>query len=452
VELIGFSWNPVDWAKGLISWFGGQISEAASGLLGDVFEWIAALLLRGIIWLFEVVLRFADEATSPELDAEWFTGGPLAVAKNIAAYLLFLFVILAIAEAVWNRDGGQLLRSTAQDVPRVMFLELMLIAGTMGAIAVGDYFSIQSLELFGANIRAVPESIEQSTDGLEFGAGVLVICLVGLFLLVAALFVAFELVIREGLILVLVPLVAVLLATEVYRPTKGMGGRAMRLLGVVIALKPMIALCLAIGAAALGNEAVEAHREQAHVAAEEPAPNPSGIASEWVVGRWAAEMRGLGIPDEYLIAENCVPAPQADPVFGQSCYPLETVDGQVRVVEPIDRAAVTRPDDDAEAIEGADTAAVAPTFGLMLAGMAVMVLAGMSPFVLMRLISLEAAAESQTWRHGVSGAARAGASKASNFATGGAGVPGGAAGALGRAAGRGKSAVPGGAAANKAGL
>ena len=457
MELIGFSWNPVDWAKGLVSWFGDQISEAASGLLGDIFEWIAALLLRGILWLFEVVLRFADEATSPDLDAEWFTGGPLAVAKSIAAYLLFLFAILAIAEAVWNRDGGQLLRSTAQDVPRVMFLELMLVAGTMGALAVADYFSIQSLNLFGANIRALPETIEASTNGLEFGAGVLVICLVGLFLLVAALFVAFELVIREGLILVLVPLVAVLLATEVYRPTKGMGGRALRLLGVVIALKPMIALCLAIGAAALGSKAVEAHDEQAHVAAEEPAPNPTGSASEWMVSRWAAEMRDSGIPDEYLIAENCVPTPQADPVFGRSCYPLEMVDGQVRVVEPIGRAAVTRAENDPEAIEGADTSAVAPTFGLMLSGMAVMVLAGMSPFVLMRLISVEAATESQSWRQGVGGAARSGASKASTFASGGAGMAGGAggaagaAGAAGRAAGHGKGGVPGGAAANKAG-
>ena len=83
-----------------------------------------------------------------------------------------------------------------------------------------------------------------------------------------------------------------------------------------------------------------------------------------------------------------------------------------------------------------------------------MVLAGMSPFVLMRLISVEAATESQSWRQGVGGAARSGASKASTFATGGAGMAGGAggaAGALGRAAGHGKGGVPGGAAANKAG-
>ena len=62
-----------------------------------------------------------------------------------------------------------------------------------------------------------------------------------------------------------------LLATEVYRPTKGMGGRAMRLLVVAIAVKPIIALCLAIGAAALGQQAARATVN----AVEEPAPSPA---------------------------------------------------------------------------------------------------------------------------------------------------------------------------------
>ena len=64
------------------------------------------------------------------------------------------------------------------------------------------------------------------------------------------MFVAFELVFRESFVLVLVPLCAVLLCTEVYRPTKGMGARAVRLLIVTIAAKPIIALCLAVGAVA----------------------------------------------------------------------------------------------------------------------------------------------------------------------------------------------------------
>lgn len=448
------AWSPVDWVKSAVSWFGEQVSEAASGLLGDIFEWIAGLLIRGIVWLFEIVLQFVSEATTPDLTAGWFTNGPMSVAKSVAAYLLFLFVILAIAEAVWNRDGGQLLRSTAQDLPRVMFLELMLITGTMGAIAAGDYFSIRSLELFGSNIRGLPEALNEATDGLVFGVGVLVISLIALFLVLAAMFVTFELVIREGLILVLVPLVAVLLATEVYRPTKGMGGRAMRLLVVTIAMKPVIALCLAIGAAALGQQAVAANEERVHVAAEEPAGvgAPGGV-SDWEFSSWISSMQIMGISEGYLTRGNCVPQPTSGGISA-SCAPLEVSgDGRVMRADGIPAVRSADGDDDPDAIEEVDTTAVAPTFGLMLAGLAVMVLAAMSPFVLLRLISVEAAGESQSWRQGVAGAAVGGASKATNLATGGAGVAGGAAGAAGRAAGFGKGggSGSGGAAANKAG-
>lgn len=449
MALVAFSWNPLDWAKGALSWFGEQVSEAASGLLGDIFEWIAGLLIRGIVWLFDVLLQFVSEATSPDLEAGWFQDGPMSIAKNIAAYLLFLFVILAIAEAVWNRDGGQLLRSTAQDLPRVMFLELMLITGTMGALAAGDFFSIRSLDLFGENIKALPEALNEATDGLVFGVGVLVICLVGLFLLLAAVFVTFELVLREGLILVLVPLVGVLLATEVYRPTKGMGSRAMRLLGVTIAMKPAVALCLAIGAAALGQEAVTANEAAPYVATPEPTPvphNPNSFGPTGItISVWVEAMKDAGIPERYLTRDNCIPE------YPAGCSPLTLAeDGRVLRADGAE-AYVAPGDEDPKAIENADTSAVAPTFGLMLAGLAVMVLAAMSPFLLMRLISIEAASESQAWRQGVGGAARSGASKASNFATGGAGVAGGAAGAMGRAAGRGAGGQgSGGAAANKA--
>ena len=97
--------------------------------------------------------------------------------------LLFLFVILAIAEAVWNRDGGQLLRSTGQDVPTVMFLALRLMFMTTMGLAVADDFSI---DVHGP-VRRQHQLVlrgddEASPTGWSFGAGVLVIVLVALFL------------------------------------------------------------------------------------------------------------------------------------------------------------------------------------------------------------------------------------------------------------------------------
>ena len=76
------------------------------------------------MWLFDVIYRFVSEATTPDLQQAWFPDGPLAVAKRIGGMLLLLLVILAVAETVWNRDGGQLLRSIGQDAPKVMLLDV----------------------------------------------------------------------------------------------------------------------------------------------------------------------------------------------------------------------------------------------------------------------------------------------------------------------------------------
>ena len=63
-------------------------------------------------------------------------------------------------------------------------------------------------------------------------------------------------------------------------------------------------------------------------------------------------------------------------------------------------------DDDSEAIDSVDTAAVAPTFGLLMAGLATMMLAAFSPFVLMRLVSSRPQ-PSPAWRQGRGHGARA---------------------------------------------
>lgn len=442
-------WNPLDWAKGAIGWLGDKITDAASGLLGQIFEWIAGMLIRGIVWLFAVILGFVSEWTVPDLDAAWFTDGPLAVAKAIAAFLIVLFVILAIAEAVWNRDGGQLLRATAQDLPRAMFLIVTLTFATGLAVATADEFSQRSIELFADNIEAIPATLSEVSHGLVFGTGTLVINLIALFLMLTLLFVAFELVVREALIYLLVVITAVLLTTEIYRPTKGMGGRALRLLGVVVATKPLIAVCLAVGGAAIGQHAGEVADDAGHAAAAEPAAEPWGGVDAAMVSFWKTAQRADAIPEQYLIEQNCIPT-EAEVATPASCAPLQFVDG---VVRRSDGTAAVTAEGAAEAALDAETAAVGPTFGLILAGSAVMIMAAFSPFLLIRLISMDPAADSHAWRRGITGPVRSGVTTVSSVATGGGGaVVGAAAGGAGRVAGRGGGGSSGlGAAANKAG-
>lgn len=402
--MIAAWWNPLDWVRNAAGALGGVVSDAANGLLGDIFEWLASLLIRGVIWLFNVVYDFVSTQTTPDLTAAWFVadGKPMAIAGRLFAMLLMLFVILAIAEAVWHRDGGQLLRAIGQDAPKVLLLNLSLVFLVGLGLAVADGVSGWFLGLFGTDIELFTMKMAEVTSSLQFGTGVLVVVLVALFLVLVLAFVALELIFRQSFIVVLVPICAILLATEVYRPTKGMGGRAVRLLIVTIAAKPMIALCLAAGAAALGAQAANVSVDAIDV--------PGGvreITSEQYESWRQAEARRLVTSDWSF---------QAVALSTQEWERLLTAErccGQLRVVfhadswrvEP-DPAQPTRVVGGSQGIDAVDTAAVAPTFGLVMTGLATMMLAAFSPFVLMRLISTDPGASTGEARTQVGGSAK----------------------------------------------
>lgn len=399
-------WNPLDWVRNAVGALSGAVSAAANGLLGDIFEWIASLLIRGVIWLFGVVYDFISTQTSPDLTAAWFVadGAPMAIAGRLFAILLMLFVILAIAEAVWNRDGGQLLRSIGQDAPKVMALNLSLLFLTGIGLAVADGVSTWFLGLFGDNIELFTIKMAEITNSLAFGSGILVVVLVALFLVLVLAFVCLELIFRQSFVLVLVPICAILLATEVYRPTKGMGGRACRLLVVTIAAKPMIALCLAAGAAALGAQAAQTTIN----AVDEPG-GAREITSEqyqqWVQrehDRISRDITGMLFTSEQDWAQLLTPERCCGRLF---IRPQTWTDPPWRLMpDPAQPTVVVN--DATQDIDAVDTTAVAPTFGLMMTGLATMVLAAFSPFVLMRLISTDPGASTGEARTQVGGSAK----------------------------------------------
>jgi len=88
---------------------------------------------------------------------------------------------------------------------------------------------------------------------LQFGAGLLVVMLTAVLMLLVLLVVIVGFVFREGFIFFLVAISAVMIALDVYRPTKGAAGQSLRLLAGVIIAKPVVALCFTLGGAMLGQ-------------------------------------------------------------------------------------------------------------------------------------------------------------------------------------------------------
>ena len=86
-----------------------------------------------------------------------------------------------------------------------------------------------------------------------FSLGGIVVGLLSMVLLVGCVVLFVELVLRAGFVYILVCFVPLALAADVWQPMRGTAQRAIRLLGGVILAQPVIALCLAIGGAALGD-------------------------------------------------------------------------------------------------------------------------------------------------------------------------------------------------------
>lgn len=399
-------WNPIDWIRNGIGLLTDAVGAAADSLLGDIFEWIASLLLRGVMWLFDVVYDFVSSGTTPDLQAAWFANGPLGIAQQLGAWLLMVFVVLAIAETVWNRDGGHLLRTMGQDVPKVVVLMLWLVGLTQLGLVLADGVSSWVMGQFGENVEVFTLKLSKVASVTGFGAGIMVIVAMAAFLMLVLLFVTVELVFRESFILILVPTCAVLLATEVYRPTKGMGARTTRLLTIAIASKPFIALCLAVGASAMGQQAESTDDP---VAVAEPGAGPQTISQEdfdaWVTREMPECINGGPLIEQrgdytyQIVAQAVLGSPAAGQYSGACrevleagwcCDQMQWSGPAVLVAGTWRETTVTS--QGGESIDDVDTAAVAPTFGLMLAGLASMLLAAFAPFLLMRLISTDPAA------------------------------------------------------------
>lgn len=338
----------------------------------EIFEMIANLLLAGVGWLFSIVWNFIDDTTTPDLYATWFAGGPFAIIIKLASMLLMLAVALATAEAIWNRDGTELARAVIQHFPKALFMLTGLLFVTTIGLALADAVTAWLLDTVAYGANDFAEALLGVDNAFSFGFGLIVIIIAALLMIFVLLIVALELIVREAFIFVLVAITALALVADVYRPARGAGGRAGRLLAGVIAMKPIIALCFAIGAAALGT-----------------------------VGGSNADV-------------SAVPEPG------------ETV--EEGALDPQDAA-----DQD--------------TLAIMLAGLATIALAAVTPFTVLRLFPWEGTEATEGTRSAVGAPAKSAVAMGAMAASGGASAAAGAAGAGAGAGGAAAGQAGGGAAA-----
>lgn len=227
-------------------------SSIGATVAQDVFRWLSSMLLTGIGWLFGVVWGFISQATTADLYASWFAGGVFGLMTRFAIAILMLTVMLAIAETIWNCDGAGLMRSMLQDFPKALGWLTGLLAVTTLGLEIADALTAGLLGFFDGGVTQFTDRLSAVADRGSFGGGLIVVIVMSLVMMLVLLFVALELIFRQGFIYVLTALCAIAVVVDVYRPTRGSAARSGRLLAGVIAAKPLIALCFAIGGTALG--------------------------------------------------------------------------------------------------------------------------------------------------------------------------------------------------------
>ena len=140
-----------------------RIDDKVSDLIGDFFNWIAGLLLAGVLWLFDVLWEFMNKSTSPDLGAAWYANGPYQICLYLGVTLLVMTVLMAVADSLWHRDGSALLRTVVEGLPKAMFVLTGLLTLTTWGVQLGDAITAWLMDSYGAGMRAFPDNIRAAT-------------------------------------------------------------------------------------------------------------------------------------------------------------------------------------------------------------------------------------------------------------------------------------------------
>jgi hypothetical protein len=230
--------------ESLVSWAGDKIFEG-------ITNWIA----KGCVQLLGFVWSVMDRASTPHLDAEWFSGtasSPYQVAAKIGGLVLITVFFAAIIHGVASGDVGGLIRRAFTDLPFTVFVMVALVAVTQAAIGLTDAISDSVWAGMRANAVTVFDGIGRITTSVP--GGTFLAPLVLLVLMLALLFLWFVLMLRDALIyLVVVLAIAFSIPGMVWPALRGMARHTVELLAALILAKPVIALALSVGVGALGG-------------------------------------------------------------------------------------------------------------------------------------------------------------------------------------------------------
>jgi hypothetical protein len=231
---------------------GGLIGGAAGFAFDQIAEGIARWVLDAVGFFVNGVLDFLQSSARVDVEAAWFSGpgSPYFAVRNIAAALLLGFVFLGLLQGLVNGDAWGMVRRVAGGLPAAVLGMVVTTAVVARLVELTDALSAAVLANSDDQALHFLSGFGVAAAGATQGFAAVVI---GLVVVLAALLLWVELMIRASLVYLLVAISPLGFAAMLWPSARGFLRRTVEILLAVILSKLVICICLAIGVAALGG-------------------------------------------------------------------------------------------------------------------------------------------------------------------------------------------------------
>jgi hypothetical protein len=249
---VGWFGDAIGWAWGNTV---GRVGGAAGGFVWDqVVTGMENWVIDAVAWFVGRILSLLEATTQVNLKAGWFLApdGPYDQVLSLGAVLLVVFLFVGLIQGLLAGDPAGMVLRMARDLPlAVVGMVTVIDVGSL-LLQLSDAMAHGLLNGGGDDGKQVMRTLTSAAHATG-GDGSLVIVVLGLFVILAALFVWVELVIRAGLIYLLVAMSPLVFAAVVWPSARGMLRKLVELILALIFSKVVIAIAFSVGAAALAG-------------------------------------------------------------------------------------------------------------------------------------------------------------------------------------------------------
>ena len=237
--------------QGLQSVAGGAAGSAARSITTDAafsifHDLVAGLLGDATATVTHMIGAVFHDADALPFTAAWFTGQLEAMA-HVAGLVVLPLLVAASIGAVIRQDVGRLVRTWLVWLPLAAVLTGLMLPLVQAAVAVSDQMTVIVTGGAGVDPGAAARQLAPATLGVGGG---FVTMLVGGVVLLGALVIWLEMVVRTSAIVITVFFLPLLLACLVWPATAHIVRRAIEVLVALILSKFVVAAVLSLGLSA----------------------------------------------------------------------------------------------------------------------------------------------------------------------------------------------------------